>query len=348
MNQHDTSIERRLGVLRTLQAPSGLFMASAQDVTTGYNKAWLRDNFYTSLAFEVTGDWDTVHRMWRAILDIFLKHEDKIDWAAQNKPHESWQYIHARYNPETFDEYWEEWGNKQNDAVGAILFKLGELEAAGHGIVQNEADRRITQRLIDYLASIEYWHDPDNGVWEENEEVHMSSVGACLAGLKSVARLPYINVPDELIQKGEDALRTYLPRESVTKYTDLALLSLIYPYNVVDKEMAHTIVRNVEYYLERDMGVIRYRNDAYYNANADGISQEAEWTFGFPWLAAIYAQMGNFEKAMEYYSKALGTINEQGEIPELYYSNSAVHNENTPLGWSESLFVVAAKEIEKS
>ena len=100
-------------------------------------------------------------------LDIFLKHEAKINWAAGNRPHQTWQYIHARYNPETFDEYWEEWGNKQNDAVGAILFALGILAEKGHNVVHSEDDHRIVGRLIEYLASIEYWHDKDNGVWEE-------------------------------------------------------------------------------------------------------------------------------------------------------------------------------------
>jgi len=28
-------------------------------------------------------------------------------------------------------------------------------------------------------------------------------------------------------------------------------------------------------------------------------------------------------------------------VPELYYSNTNEPNENTPLGWSESLFIVA-------
>ena len=80
---------RHLEILKTLQASSGLFLASSKDVSTGYNKAWLRDNFYTSLAFEKAGDWETVRRLWRALLDIFLKHKDKISWAVENRPHES-------------------------------------------------------------------------------------------------------------------------------------------------------------------------------------------------------------------------------------------------------------------
>ncbi|MCA9378870.1 protein phosphatase 2C family protein, partial [Candidatus Dojkabacteria bacterium] len=103
-------IDQHLEILKGLQYDSGLFSASKKDVGTGYNKSWLRDNFYECLAFEVIGDWDTVEKTYDAILQIFLKHEDKIDWAIENKPSSTYQYIHARYNPETFDEFWEEWG----------------------------------------------------------------------------------------------------------------------------------------------------------------------------------------------------------------------------------------------
>ncbi len=333
--------DKRLDIIRRLQTPSGLFLASAEDVSTGYNKAWLRDNFYTSLAFEETNDYETVRKVWKAVLAIFLKHENKIHWASENKPHATWQYIHARYHPETFEEYWEEWGNKQNDAVGCILFKLGELEEKGLGVVETDDEKRVVQRLVDYLNSIEYWSDPDNGVWEEYEEVHASSVGAALAGIEKIRAIQDIHVPQEMIDRGGQTLNDLLPRESVTKFTDLALLSLIYPYNIVSPEMAGEILKNLEYHLERNRGIVRYRNDRYYNKNKDEYSEEAEWTMGFPWLSIIYSTRGDREKAEHYFKKAQTIFDHNGLIPELYYSNSDRPNGNVPLGWAESLFVVA-------
>lgn len=357
-------LEKHLDNIRTLQASSGLFLASRSDVSTGYNKAWLRDNFYTCLAFEEIEDWETVKRVWKALLGIFIKHKDKINWAVENRPYNTFQYIHARYNPETFEEFWEEWGNKQNDAVGAILFKIGDLETKGIKIIETDEEKEILQTLVNYLGSIKYWEDPDNGVWEEYEEVHASSVGACLAGLKIISKTHLADVPSELISNGEEALQKLLPRESKSKFTDLALLSLIYPFNVVGENMAREIVRHLEYHLERDRGVIRYKNDRYYNKNEDEVSEEAEWCFGFSWLSIIYNQFNTSqithpsvplpslttreggnpltdnEKAQEYLEKSFKTIHKD-QIPELYYSDSDLPNENTPLGWAESLFVVA-------
>lgn len=338
-------IDRHLKILKGLQMKSGLFLASTKGIETGYDKPWLRDNFYETIAFEVIGDWKTVEKTYRAILDIFLKHEEKIDWAIKEKPRESFQYIHARFHPDTFDEFWESWGNKQNDAVGCILFRIGELESnEKRSIVKTKDHIRIINKLVRYLEAIEYWHDEDSGMWEEGEELHTSSVGACVAGLKSIAKVGGIEVPKQLIRRGEKTLDRLLPRESEKKFVDLSLLSLIWPYKVVNDEQRGQILKNVEYHLLRERGVVRYKGDQYYNKNEDGVSEEAEWTFGLAWLAIIYEKMGDKEKAQKLIKDLIAVDTPDG-MPELYFSNSPEYNQNTPLGWSESLFIVALYEM---
>ena len=340
-------IDKHLEILKSLQYESGLFSAASKEAGTGYDKSWLRDNFYETIAFEVVGDWETVEKTYNAILGILMKHEEKIDWAIENKPTESYQYIHARFHPATFDEFWESWGNKQNDAIGCILFRIGELEQHHKRIILKDEDHvRLINKLVKYLEAIEYWKDRDSGMWEEDEELHSSSVGACVAGLKSIKRVPNIEVSDELIQKGEEALHDLLPRESASKFVDLSLLSLIWPYSVVTKEQENTILENVEYHLLRDRGVIRYKGDSYYNKNADTSSEEAEWTFGLAWLSIIYQKRGEKDKAYGYIKDLIASDTPNG-LPELYFSNSPEYNDNTPLGWSESLFIVALYEIER-
>ncbi len=334
-------IKRHLDNLRKLLTPRGLFLASDLAVTTGYDKAWIRDNVYEALAFEYAGEWGIVSKDYYALLDIFDKHIDKINWAATNKPFESWQFIHARYNPETLEEFWESWGNKQHDAIGAILYKLADFEQKGHSMLRGDKDRKTVQTLIYYITNVEYWHDADNGMWEEAEEVHASSIGAVLAALKKWQEVGGFDVDQDAIDRGEVALDKLLPRESESKFTDLALLSLIYPYNIVSSTTAYQILDNLVYHLEREKGVMRYKFDRYYNANIDGYSEEAEWCFGLSWLAICYEQLGDHEKAVEYLDKATATVTQDGKIPELYFSHSAKANENTPLGWSESMYVAA-------
>lgn len=342
----DAEISHHLGVVKSLQKPSGLFTASTFDVDTGYNKAWLRDVYFMTLGFLETGDLETVRQAGKALLAIFVKHKDKINWAIENKPYHAWQYIHARFHPETFEEFWEEWGNSQNDAVGEVLNLLVTLEQMGASVIETEEDRQIIQKIVYYLVALQYWQDDDNGIWEENMEVHASSIGACVAGLKKAKELPWLTVPEFAILEGEKALRTLLPRESRAKFADLALLSLIYPFGVTTEEETLEILRNIEYHLVRDKGVIRYKLDRYYNNNIDGYSEEAEWCFGLSWLSIIYAERGEKEKAYYWLRRSKSTVTTDGYVPELYYSHTDKYNHNTPLGWAESMYIVALKKVK--
>ena len=144
-----------------------------------------------------------------------------------------------------------------------------------------------------------------------------------------------------MIQSGKNTLIFLLPRESLTKETDLALLSLIYLYNVASEEQKRKILEHVEKHLLRERGVIRYLGDKYYNGNG-----EAEWHFGLSWLSIIYILKGDLKKAREYYEKAKSLLTQEGHAPELYYASSNEYNENTPLGWSQSMFIQAASLVE--
>ena len=343
----DTEIKNHLAEIQKLKKPTGVFTASAHSVGTGYDKAWLRDNYFTVLAFLETGDLETARGVARALLAVFVNHEAKIDWAIEHKPYETWQYIHARFHPETFDEYWEEWGNRQNDAVGEVLNLIVDLELRGVPVAETEDERRLVQKIVDYLIRIEYWHDLDNGIWEEGMEVHASSIASVNAALKKAIQIPWLAVPQKTIEAGELALRALLPRESTEKFADLALLSIIYPFREATEEETLAILRNVEYHLTRDKGVIRYKLDRYYNANKDGYSEEAEWCMGLSWLAIIYADRGEREKAEYYLARSRETLTEEGKIPELYYSHTEKPNDNTPLGWAESMYVVALKKVKE-
>ena len=98
-------LDQHLKILKDLQYASGLFAASKKEVSTGYDKSWLRDNFYECIAFEIVEDWETVKRTFTAILNILERHEEKIDHAISKKPEHKHQYIHARFHPETFEEF---------------------------------------------------------------------------------------------------------------------------------------------------------------------------------------------------------------------------------------------------
>ena len=334
-------LAKSIEIIKQMQYPTGLFAASRIDKITGYHLIWIRDNIYTTIGLEAAQKYEDVKRTINALFDILLKHEYKIDWAIRDKPKYPHQYIHPRYDPITLEELPDNWGNKQNDAIGALLFRVGDLEEKGIGVVRDENDLRILQKLVYYLGSIEYWQDKDNGMWEENEELHASSIGACLAGLNKIKKI--VEVPQELMDKGRGSLNELLPNESETKKADMALLSLLYPYNIVTEHQAERILRSVEEKLVRGKGVIRYIGDKYHYRNG-----EAMWTKGFPWLALIYNQLNRPDKYAFYMRKTMEVMNKQGELPELYYADGKQHNENCPLAWSQALFVAGLKGFDNS
>lgn len=324
-----------LQVLDKMRLKNGAYTASLSD---DYYYVWIRDVVYTVIPY-IQDPSDKYEKAYHALLDTLHTYEWKIDIHTKVKPQFPYEFIHSRYSKD-LKELDEEWGHAQNDAIGALLWGIGEGQRNGKKIIRDDKDLQIVQKLVDYLECLQYWECPDNGMWEENIEIHASSIGACVAGLISVKML--VHVKEELIKKGEQSLRFLLPRESITKSTDLALLSLIYPYRIVDQAMATQILSDITTKLERTYGVIRYENDLYYNNGS-----EAEWCFGFPWLGLCYIEVGIYDKAKEYVEKAKSVTPENFEIPELYIGGTNTPNGNTPLAWSVSLMYLFLKKIKR-
>ncbi|GAA0335092.1 hypothetical protein GCM10008967_27410 [Bacillus carboniphilus] len=326
-------MEKALQVLDTMRLPNGAYTASRSN---DYNYVWIRDVCYTVLPFLYTPS-ERYEKAYHALFDLFKKYEWKIDIHRKKRPVYLFEYIHSRYSTD-LTELEQEWGHAQNDAIGAFLWGVGEGFKYGQKVIRDEGDLIILQKLVDYLECVRYWEAEDNGMWEENMEVHASSVGACVAGLKAVKLL--VNVKKEMILKGEETLRNLLPRESATKETDLALLSLIFPYRVVDRNTALQILKNVTGTLEREFGCIRYVNDYYYNEGS-----EAEWCFGFPWLGLCYLELGMEEKALEYVGKTKRVIPDNWEVPELYVGGTDKPNGNTPLAWAVAMAMLFLERV---
>lgn len=348
ISQSISNVEKSYKILESLRLENGLYLASS---SSDYNFVWLSDSFYEVLPY-LDKDDGVYEGTYHAILDILNNYCWKFDTCSIAKPYHAFEYIHPRYLANGKESH-AEWGNCQHDAVGAILFGIAKGEEYGKKIIRNKQDRDTIQNIVFYLNLCRYWEDPDNGMWEEGRELHASSIGAVVAGLKAIKN--YVTVSNVLIKRGENALNKLLPMESPTRKNDLSQLSLIYPYNVVNHEQAWHIMLGVERNLLRENGVIRYKGDSYFNSidkddryrDVDSyIGAEAEWTFGLPWLALCHMEVGSFDKAEEYIKRSYSVMLENGAMPELYYANSNEYNKNTPLGWSNALVIIAQEKFD--
>jgi len=341
-------LKKSYDILDSIRLPNGLYIASP---SVHYSAVWIRDALYISLPF-LRSPSDTYEKALHRLLDLLHEYEWKIDIHTKEKPRESWQYIHAKYDMHSLKELLEPWGHAQHDAIGMLLWSVGEGERRGKKIIRDTRDRDLVQKLVHYLSTCEYWHDEDNGMWEEKREIHASSVGACVSGLRSVSYL--VDVPQSLINKGLITLEELKTNETLDRTVDMSQLSLVYPHKVYQRETALQIVEKVEKKLLRRNGVVRYEGDSYYSTlEKDGrhhplsyyYGTEAEWCLGLPWLAICHAELGNFEKAKQYVEWTENVMLEDGSLPELYYSCTNEPNPNTPLGWANALYVEAKERL---
>jgi GH15 family glucan-1,4-alpha-glucosidase len=307
-------------ILAQLELDNGLFLAAPGG---DYERVWIRDNVYVAEGFEAHRDWTAARRIYWGLLNILHRHHWKIDWALWQRPRNGFEYIHPRYTVNGV-EIPDPWGFKQNDAIGILLYKIARLEKQGVGILRSHADQHLLQKLVWYLHKIEYWHDADSGMWEENEEPHASSIAACVRGLEELHGI--VQLPDGIIDHGREALARLLPGESPTKETDMALLSLAYPLEMNVPE----VLERIEARLLRDHGVIRYEHDHYHRHEG----KEAEWTMGVPWLGLCWHKLGDQKRAKQYLEWT-DRLYWGDHLPECYTGNTPC--EHTPLAWSHSL-----------
>lgn len=322
-------------ILDTLRLQNGLYVASP---SADYHYIWIRDVCYTALAYLDEPHGQRYEEAYHSLLDIFHPYRWKLEYHAGRRPRETFEYIHPRYHPETLQEITAPWGNAQNDATGAFLYGIGLGLSRGKPMLRNDADRSLIEQFIRYLTTLEYWQDADNGMWEENREVHASSIGACVGGLLMLQ--PHFTIDWSIVQRGLKSLFTLLPRESASKDCDLAQLSLIYPYRLLPHHLAVNLLERVERQLVRAHGVIRYAGDQYYRSG----ETEAEWCFGLPWLGLCWLTLGLREKALPYLGRTEQVMPAPGVLPELYTGASASGstgqaNENTPLAWAVSMYI---------
>lgn len=323
--------------LEKLRNGDGAFKAASSD---DYNACWIRDQLYANFAYFYLGETEKFSTGIRVVFDILEKSKKKIEQATCQTPSAGHEFIHAKFDADTYNEITNDWGHHQVDAIGLFLYSVAFAEKHGISVVENKNDKEILQLLVSYLTSVRYWEQPDNGMWEEWYDLHASSIGAAVKGLSAVRDMELAVVPSDLIDRGMRTLFALLPNESAHHDADMAQLSLIWPYDLVPPQLADAIVNQITGKLVQPNGLNRYWDDNYYRSD-NGVS--AEWTMGFFWLSLAASEQGKRAEAQEWFLRGLATMTPEGELPELYQNGKP--NKNTPLAWSHSLALIAAVKL---
>ncbi len=387
-------------ILSRQDARTGLLPASTAITVHGdYTHAWVRDNVYSILAvwalalayrrIEVSrADMlgERVVALMRGLLHAMMRQSAKVErFKHTQHPLDA---LHAKYDTATGEPVVgdSEWGHLQIDATAIFVLMLARMSASGLAIVREPSEVALVQNLVWYLAKA--WRTPDFGIWERghkrNEgqaEINGSSVGMAKAALEAIdgfdplpGTAPAIHVLADDIARARTTLEGLLPRESISKETDAALLSIVgFPAFAVEDTRLRSRTRNIIVRkLQGRDGCKRFLRDGHQTVLEDHARMhyepgelqrfehiESEWPLFFAYLLLDALLRGHATDAALYRQRLDELMQERdGQLllPELYLvpaesvaaerlqpgSQQRVPNENVPLVWAQSLYVVGA------
>lgn len=389
-------------VILSRQHPvTGLLPASTSvNIHGDYRDAWVRDNVYSiicvwslALAFRRQGEEHRCDRLeqatiklMRGLLQSMMRQADKVEKFKHSL--NSIDALHAKYDtatglPVVADNAW---GHLQVDATSLYLLMLGQMTASGLRIICTDDEVDFVQNLVYYISSA--YRLPDYGIWERGNkvnngrtEINASSVGMAKAALQAMdgfnlygehaSKRGVIHVIADAISLARTTLTSLLPRESLSKETDSALLSIIgFPAFAVGKETLATQTRDSiltklggnygckRFLLDGHQTVVEESSRIYYEQTElkkfENI--ESEWPLFFTYLY-LSALFDGSEATAKHYRKKIEALmvykDGIGLLPELYYlplenieaekkhprSQARVPNENIPLVWAQSLYL---------
>mmetsp|Transcript_22924 Transcript_22924/g.53484 ORF Transcript_22924/g.53484 Transcript_22924/m.53484 type:complete len:474 (+) Transcript_22924:50-1471(+) len=256
--------------------------AQGDEITQEYATCvWTRDAALVAMALVEAGDVEEGTGAITALAELY-KRPDHVEFfdnliESKGEGHSSKTAAPIKFHAETGDR--NEWMHEQLDAIGLFLLAYCEIIKS--------PDVVFVARFVQYLHAVRYWDVEDRGHWEEApESSRLSSVGCCVAAL--TAAMPIIEqggCPSATIADGKEALAEgwkivkarladpagvrELPAPS-TRDADSAMLTLLLPplarrLELNQDEKRALITSSLR--LRRSIGVLRYEDDSYYNAD---------------------------------------------------------------------------------
>ncbi|MGZ8227124.1 MAG: glycoside hydrolase family 15 protein [Methylococcaceae bacterium] len=384
---------------------SGLLPASTAVNTHGnYTDAWVRDNVYSILAAwglalayrrvdEKQGRTyvleQSVVKLMRGLLTAMMRQAPKVEkFKHTQNPLDA---LHAKYDTKSGNVVVgdHEWGHLQLDATSLFLLMLAQMTASGLRIVFTIDEVNFVQNLVHYISRT--YRTPDYGIWERGNkinhgiaELNASSIGMAKAALEALSgfnlfgkgggQSSVIHVISDDIARTRITLESLLPRESISKETDSAMLSITgFPAFAIDNQAIRNKTEAIICEkLEGRYGCKRFLLDGHQTVIEDShrlhydphelkqfMAIECEWPLFFTYLLLNNLFAENKDAAKSYRDKLEALLVEQNGqqlLPELYIvpqsliaeekanpkSQQRAPNENVPLVWAQSLFMLGS------
>ncbi|MGN6273975.1 MAG: glycoside hydrolase family 15 protein [Protaetiibacter sp.] len=306
-------------LIRSLQHPDGAYPASPTfSAYRGYS--WFRDGAFIADAMSAGGDAASAEAFFGWCARVIEARRDDVARivaaAAAGAPLPDAQMLPTRFTLDGGDGT-DEWWDFQLDGYGIWLWALG-AHVARHG-ADAGAWLDAARLTVEFLASS--WARPCYDWWEEHiEQVHISTLGSVLAGLRAAAELPGLDAAtSELARATASAVDTRMRSDGVvdghlvkwvgTDAVDASLAALVAPLDALDasEPLALATLQVLDEQLVVDGGMHRFRADTYFGGG--------QWPLLSCMLGLAWARAGRTERALELLRWAASTAHDRG-IPE--------------------------------
>ncbi len=263
----------------------------------------------------------------------------------------------------------------QPDQNGSLLIAIGH-HIRHFGINNVSGFKKLIERTA--LGICNSWSNskyilPHFDLWEERcifptqKRYHTYSLAMCIAGLRAAIELlgkkrNWVRTEKEMSGVFHDAYsstantipRTYSTGK-IAKYReigkddfwpDASLLGLVYPSGILDaldKKMKRTVDKIIEKNSIDNGGLMRYPGDRYCGGVQKGwvtLTGAGAWPLLNFWMSIYYCLRTDKKNAMYYFNWPIDRMNKY--IPEQIFKNKKKLSVS-PLVWSHSMFVIAAK-----
>jgi GH15 family glucan-1,4-alpha-glucosidase len=306
-------------LIRSLQHADGAYPASPTfSAYRGYS--WFRDGAFIADAMSAGGDAASAEAFFGWCARVIEARRDDVARivaaAAAGTPLPDADMLPTRFDFDGRDGT-DEWWDFQLDGYGIWLWALG-AHVTRHGV--DAAPWLDACRLtIEYLASS--WARPCYDWWEEHiEQVHVSTLGSLLAGLRAAETLPGLDAATvELARSTASAIDERMRADGVvdghlvkwvgTDAVDASLASLVAPLGALGahEPLALATLEVLDEQLVVDGGMHRFRADTYFGGG--------QWPLLSCMLGLAWARAGRTERALELLRWAASTAHDGG-IPE--------------------------------
>lgn len=313
-------LTRSRDVILSLQLPNGAFPASPTfSAYQGY--CWFRDGAFIADGLSADGSVDspTAFFSWCAtVLDRYTPQiEEIIARAEAGDPVPGSQMLPARY---TFDGGLgaDDWTDFQLDGYGTWIWALDE-HVRRHGVDPSPFAAAVAITVRYLLSS---WQRSCYDWWEEHaEQVHVSTLGCIVAGLRSAVSLGVLDdvLASRAAQGADDVLAFILERGvhdgRLVKWignpdVDASLSALFAPLRVFDpaSDLATETLAAIGRDLEVDGGVYRFRADTFFGGG--------RWPLLSCFKGLAHAARGEREEAQRLLAWAVAQATDTLDLPE--------------------------------